>query len=72
MNKRTMNFLKGSFVGVIIVCVLVFACLIEFMTSKTEDAITEVSNIYMSEINNQVQQKFSSILSLRLIQLKGV
>ncbi len=72
MNKRTMNFLKVSFVGVIIVCILVFVGLIESMTSKTDEAITDVSNIYMSEINNQVQQKFSSILSLRLVQLKGV
>jgi len=46
--------------------------LIGFMTSKTEDTIAEVSNIYMSEINNQIQQKFSSILQLRLLQLRGV
>lgn len=72
MNKKTMKFLKISFVAVIIVCILVFVGLIQFMTSKTEDTITEVSNIYMSEINNQIQQKFSSIVKLRLVQLKGV
>ncbi len=72
MNKKTMHFLKISFLGVIITCILVFVGLIEFMTSKTEDTITEVSNIYMSEINNQIQQKFSSILKLRMKQLKGV
>jgi len=72
MNKKTMHFLRVSFFCVIAICILVFVGLIGFMTSKTEDTITEVSNIYMSEINNQVQQKFSSILQLRLIQLKGV
>ncbi len=72
MNKKTMNFLKASFFGVIVICILVFVGLIGFMTSQTEDTITEVSNIYMSEINNQVQQKFSSIINLRFIQLKGV
>ncbi len=71
-NKKTMKFLKISFFGVIIVCIFVFASLIGFMTSKTEDTITDVSNIYMSEINNQVQQKFSSILDLRMVQLEGV
>jgi len=71
MNKKTMKFLKISFVGVIVVCILVFVSLIKFMTSKTEETITEVSNVYMSEINNQIQQKFSSILKLRMAQLKG-
>ncbi len=72
MNKKTMKFLKLSFVGVIIICILVFVSLIGFMTSKTEETINDVSNIYMSEINNQIQQKFSSILELRMLQLKGV
>jgi len=72
MNKKTMHFLKVSFFCVILICVLVFVGLIQFMTSKTENTITEVSNIYMSEINNQIQQKFSSILKLRMSQLKGV
>jgi len=72
MNQKTMSFLKISFVGVIFVCILVFVWLIKFMTDKTEDTITEVSNIYLSEINNQVQQKFSSIIKIRLSQLQGV
>jgi len=72
MNKKTMKFLKISFVGVIVICILVFVSLIGFMTSQTEETINDVSNIYMSEINNQIQQKFSSILRLRMLQLKGV
>ncbi len=72
MNKKTMKFLKISFVGVIVVCILVFVSLIEFMGAKTDDTITEVSNIYMSEINSQIQQKFSAILDIRMIQLKGI
>ncbi len=72
MNKNSTRFLKLSFFGVIIICIVVFFGLIGFIASKTEDTITEISNIYMSEINNQIQQKFSSILNLRLIQLRGV
>ncbi len=71
-KDKSMNFLKISFVGTILICILVFVSLIGFMTSKTEDTITEVSNIYMSEINNQIQQKFTSILDLRMMQLEGV
>ncbi len=72
MNKRSNNFLKLSFFLAIIICILVFTSLIGFMTSKTEETITEISNIYMDEMNNQVQQKFSSFLELRMLQLKGV
>jgi len=72
MKKKTINFLKISFFAAIIICILVFVSLIRYMTAKTEDTITEVSNIYMSEINNQVQQKFSSIIKLRMSQLRGL
>lgn len=67
-----MNFLKRSFIGIIIICILVFVCLARFMSLKTEESIVEVSNIYMSEINRQIQQKFSAIISIRMLQLEGV
>ncbi len=72
MNSKTMKFLKISFLTTIVVCVLVFVWLIEFMAAKTDDAITEVSNIYMSEMSRQMQQKFSSISKIRMSQLDGV
>jgi len=72
MKKETTNFLKKSFIGIIIICMLVFLCLSSFMAYKTEETIIEVSNTYMSEVNEQVQQKFSSILGLRMTQLYGV
>lgn len=72
MSKKTMKFLRNSFICIIIICILVFLYLAVFMSSKTEESIMEVSNIYMSEINCQVQQKFSSIISIRMVQLEGV
>ncbi len=72
MDKKAMRFLKTSFFSVIVTCIVVFVCLIISMASKTEDTIVDVSNIYMSEINKQVQQKFSTTLSIRMLQLKGV
>lgn len=67
-----MKRLQGSFFSVIIICIVVFVALAAFMSSKTEQSVIEVSNIYMSEINEQVQQKFSSIISIRMVQLEGV
>lgn len=67
-----MKFLRRSFIGIIVISILVFVCLSVSMSSKTEKSIIEVSNIYMSEINKQIQQKFSAIISLRMVQLDGV
>lgn len=72
MSKETMKRLQCSFISIIIVCILVFVALAAFMSSKTEESVVEVSNLYMSEINKQIQQKFSSIISIRMLQIEGV
>lgn len=72
MDKKIKKLLGWSFSGVIIVCIIVFVWLILFMTKKTKESVTEVSEIYMSEINKQVEQKFQSIINLRLEQIDGI
>lgn len=72
MDKKIKNFLRASFIGVIIVCIIIFVWLTVFMAKKTEDTVENVSKIYMSEANVQLQQKFSSIISLRLNQVEGI
>lgn len=72
MDKKIKNFLRASFIGVIIVCIIIFVWLTVFMAQKTEDTVKNVSRIYMSEANVQLQQKFSSIISLRLKQVEGI
>ena len=68
MDKKVINFFAHSVVSVIIVCIAVFVCLTIFMGSKTEESIQEVSNTYMAEVNQQIQQKFRAIIGLRLEQ----
>lgn len=72
MDKKIKNFLKCSFVFMIAICIVVFVCLTLFMSKKTGESIVEVSEIYMSEMNIQLQQKFSSIIGLRLEQVEGI
>lgn len=72
MKRKTIKFLKGSFVSIIVICIVVFVWMTLFMAKETQQTIIEVSDIYMSEMNTQVQQKFSSIVSLRMVQLEGV
>ena len=72
MVNKARKFLWGSFVGVISVCIIVFCWLAIFMSVKTEESIYEVSEIYMKEMNTQLQQKFASIISLRHEQVEGI
>ncbi len=72
MEEKTRKFLKLSFTGLSVLCIIVFVCLTMFMTKKTEDSIEDVGEIYMTEMNLQLQQKFSSIIALRLQQVEGI
>lgn len=66
------RFLRNSFICLIATCIIVFIWLTLFMSRQTKKTITEVSEVYMSELNTQLQQKFSSIIGLRLQQVEGI
>ncbi|MBD5088216.1 MAG: response regulator [Clostridiales bacterium] len=72
MDKKIKRMLWCSFVGGVIICVIVFTVLMAFMRNKTESMINDVSKIYMAEINVQLQEKFTSIIGLRLEQVEGI
>lgn len=70
MAKKT-KLIKYIFFAVMIICIVALTWTLIFMTKKTNKTITVVNDIYMSEMNRQIQQKFSSIINLRLVQLNG-
>lgn len=72
MGKKIKNFLKRSFIAMIVICIVVFVWMTLYMSEKTEESIVDVSNIYLSEMNLQLQQKFSSIIALRINQVEGI
>lgn len=72
MSKKGIRVLKVSFCITIIICIMTFVMLTVFISSKTEKSVVEVSNIYMSEINRQIQEKFSSVIGIRVALLEGV
>lgn len=72
MEKKTRNLLKFSFITLIVLCIIVFIWLTLFMAKRTQETAVEISEIYMSEMNLQIQQKFSSIITLRQQQLEGI
>lgn len=72
MNKKIKNVIRFGFISVVLISVLVFVYLTVFMTQKTEESVVDISEIYMSEMNVQLQQKFKSITDLRLTQVDGM
>ncbi len=70
--SKTEGLLLGSFVGLIIMCMIVFLGISGFMEQKSTEAINEISVIYMSEMSRQLKQKFSAIIDLRLFQAQGI
>ena len=72
MFKRTKKFLLLSLACMIILCSAVFFWVAESMTGKSQEAISEIGMIYMSEMSRQLQQKFSAIIDLRCSQVEGI
>lgn len=72
MEKGIKNFLRISFISLFVLCIVVFVWLTVYMSKKTEKSVMKISEIYMSEMNIQLRQKFSSIISLRLDQVEGI
>lgn len=72
MDRKIMRFIRRGFISIMIMCAMVFVLLTIFMSSKTEESVLEISNIYMMEMNKQIQQKFSSIIALCLDRVEGI
>lgn len=72
MKKRISKFLMTSFMCLILLCVIIFFWLSITMSGKSEDAINDIGMIYMSEMSNQLQQKFDAVTNLKISQLQGL
>ena len=72
MIKKIRHFLVISFAAMIFMCVAVFIWIGMSMSTKSRDTISDVGMIYMSEMSKQFQQKFSTVIDLRLSQVKGI
>lgn len=72
MFKKTRKFLWSSFIGLILLCIVIFVSLGNIMSDKSKEAISEIGRLYMSEMNRQLQEKFVAITSLRLEQIEGI
>ncbi|MDE7249156.1 MAG: hypothetical protein K2N82_04570, partial [Lachnospiraceae bacterium] len=71
MDKKIINFFWKSLTSVIVICIVLFCFLLFYMSARTNETIYDVGGNYMSAINEQVQQKFSAIIDMKLIQIEN-
>lgn len=67
-----MQFLIFSFIGVLLFSIVVFSVLGIYMSRKSEKAISEIGEIYMSEMNQQMSGHFDTVIGLRFDQVQGI
>lgn len=72
MNTKVTRFLVVRFVLMVLICIVIFFSLMQYVSMKTSTAVNEITNIYISEINEQIKQKFSAISRLRVDQVTAV
>lgn len=72
MDKKIIQFFWKSLTGVIVVCIALFMFLLFFMSTRTNETIYDVGGNYMSAVNEQVQQKFTTIIDMELRQIDNV
>ncbi len=69
MKDKIKHFLVGSLVSVCIVCIVAFATLIVYLNRQNEQAVTQLGNIYMSNINERISKHFDAISDQCLIPM---
>ncbi len=72
MIKSTKKFLITSFSLLIVLCIITFSFMVLRMGRKSDDAISAIGRIYMSEMNRQLQEKFVTVTDLRISQVEGI
>ncbi len=72
MRKKTLRIILSGLIAVVIICIGVFTWIASFMSGKSQEAISKIGNIYMSEVSKQIQKHFSTTIQLRLSQVNGI
>ncbi len=70
MKDKIKHFLTGGLAGVCLICIVAFAALAYYLNQQNDETITQLGNIYMSNINDRITQHFASITNQCLIPMK--
>ena len=72
MKNTTTRFLIGSFIGLLSFSIIMFSLLGLYMSRKSEKAVYEIGEIYMSGMNKQMSRHFETVIKLRFDQAGGI
>ena len=72
MKNTTTRFLIGSFIGLLSFSIIMFSLLGIYMSRKSEKAVYEIGEIYMSGMNKQMSRDFETVIKLRFDQGGGI
>ncbi len=61
MKGKIKHFLAGSLAVLCIVCIVAFAALAIYLNRQNEQSVTDLGNIYMSNINDRITKHFDAI-----------
>lgn len=71
-RKRILTFLWVSLICLAVLCVAVFGGIARVMVERSDRTLTQVANLYMEEINGQLQRHFDSLVEMQLAQVEGI
>ena len=72
MKKKTIRFLWISLLSLAVLCVGVFVWLTRSMARESDETMTQIANLYMEELNAQLQRHFDSLVEVQLAQVEGI
>ncbi len=72
MKKKKTNIVIYGYLCMVILCILVFVWLAHMMSQTTQQMIDDISNVHMKVVNEQLQQKFDTLIELRMGELEEI
>lgn len=72
MFKNTKKILIVGFSFLFVVCIFSFWGMFMQMDRGSTEAVNDVGILYMSEMNKQLQEKYTTVIDLRLSQVEGI
>ena len=71
-QSRATRFLMGSFIWLLLVSAVAFLCLGYYVHKVSETSITQVGDLYMKSMNEQISSHFETLMELKLEQTETV
>ncbi len=69
MKNRIKHFLTGSLAAVCFLCIAAFGILAFYLNRQSSQAVTQLGNIYMANINDRISKHFGAISDQCLVPM---